>query len=165
MRSRNQNIKLVQFKSHMSIIEASQLRIHQKIDHRDTEGRFIKAAIIDKKKSNLKIHYFGWDSEWDVWSDYKKELFRFANYKSISERPQHRFLRLQKGDNIQMNPMNKGWKVCEIIGFDLGQIEVVYNTPKINCHFWSHIDNQNEVVILPTALHTNVVNERSKRVL
>eukprot|EP01084_Bolivina_argentea_P097814 175835_1 len=151
------------FHSHMSLTEASKLRIKQPIDHRDMEGRFLGAIIIDKNASNLKIHYIGWTEQWDVWCDYTMELFRFAKYKSISERPRNRFFHLQKGNKININPMNKGWKVCQIISFDAGQVEVAYfdEISNFEHYYWSHIDNENEVTIL-TGMNYNLSNKFSK---
>lgn len=44
----------------------------------DQVGRFCYATIVEKSGSNLKIHYPGWKKKWDRWSDWKKEIHRFA---------------------------------------------------------------------------------------
>ncbi len=137
----NLNAKVV---SYMSLEEAKKLSVKDKIDHRDLVECYAKATIVDKKGSKLKIHY-------DVWSNYELELFRFTKYKSISERPKHRFFHLQKGDKIDIN--HTGWHIAEIKKFEFGQIQTVYI-------FWTHIDNENEVAQLNT--FTNVESDRTK---
>eukprot|EP01084_Bolivina_argentea_P134476 237196_1 len=140
---------------HMSLKDAKLLSINDKIDHRDLVGCFRVATIIDKKGSNLKIHYDDWDKKWDVWCDCETELFKFAKHTSITERPRHRFLHLQKGNTINVNPMNKGWKTCKIISFYLGQIEVIYSMGYYNHYLWTHIDNEKEVTLLNTITNQN----------
>ena len=116
------------FLSHMILEEACELKVNDKIDHRDQVGRFVSSTISEKNGSNLKIHYDGWRAKWDVWSDYKQELYRFAVAGSISKRPRHRFLDLKIGDFVLINPRRKhpGWKNGEIrrFGDDCGQVQV-----------------------------------------
>ena len=81
--------KYCPFIPHMSIQEASRLNICDDIDHRDVFGQYAFATIIKKVGTKLRIHYDGYDSEWNVWSDYIKELHRFAIAGSISARKAH----------------------------------------------------------------------------
>ncbi|ETO04074.1 hypothetical protein RFI_33328, partial [Reticulomyxa filosa] len=74
------------FVSCMTLEEAEKLRPNDKIDHRDDVGRFLLAQVVEKQGSMLKVHYDGWNSKWDVWSDYTRELSRFAASGSISQR-------------------------------------------------------------------------------
>eukprot|EP01084_Bolivina_argentea_P097816 175837_1 len=135
----------------MSLKEAQKLSINDKIDHRDFLGCYVKATIIDKKENMLKIDYENWDDEWNVWSNCESELFRFAKYKSISERPQHRFFHLQKGDKVDINPSHHpGWYIAEIKKFELGQIETSYTVDDYDYVFWTHIDNENEIAQVNT---------------
>eukprot|EP01083_Nonionella_stella_P275900 937150_1 len=51
------------FPSHMTLKDASSLKVHDKIDHRDPVGRYILATVEDKQGTNLKIHYDGWSKK------------------------------------------------------------------------------------------------------
>eukprot|EP01084_Bolivina_argentea_P268926 456913_1 len=139
------------FVSHLTLKEASKLRIHDKIDHRDQVGRFVFGTISEKKGTNLKIHYDGWMSKkWDTWSDFSLEIHRFARADSISKRPAHRFRHLKKGDYVDINPTQRhpGWKCGEIRRLDQksGQIQVVYEAvDNKNYLYWAHLDNVNEI--------------------
>ena len=53
------------FQAHMSSQDASKLKVHDKIDHRDQIGRFVYATVSEKQGTNLKIHYDGWSRKWD----------------------------------------------------------------------------------------------------
>ena len=70
----------------LTLKQAKLLKIGDKIDHRDKIGMFAVATILDKKDSNLLIHYEGYSDKYDVWSDYNKELYRFAKQSQISNR-------------------------------------------------------------------------------
>ena len=96
--------------------KAQSLKVRDKIDHKDQVGKFIYATVIEKQGTNLKIHYDGWCRKWDTWSDFSKELHRFAEAGSISKRPANRFSALKKGDNIDVYPTHKhpGWKCDKI---------------------------------------------------
>ncbi len=89
------------FPSPMSLRDARKLQVGDKIDHQDTDGRFLGATVIEKIGSDLKIHYDGWNSKWDVWSNYVRELRRFAVAGSISKRRAHRFKHLEEGDLVE----------------------------------------------------------------
>mmetsp|Transcript_108639 Transcript_108639/g.132588 ORF Transcript_108639/g.132588 Transcript_108639/m.132588 type:complete len:326 (+) Transcript_108639:88-1065(+) len=140
---------VMEFIPHMSINEAHSLRINDKIDHRDNSGRFSLGIIIDKKGHNLKIHYEGWSWKWDIWSDFTKEIHRFAHPNSISKRESHRFNDLKKGDYVDINPMYKhpGWKIGEIKGFygTSGQVQIAYEYNGKYQLYWAHLDNENEI--------------------
>ncbi len=115
------------FRSHMSRVEASRLKVNDKVDHRTYGGRFVLATIQDKQGSKLKIRYDGLPAIYDTWSDYEPELHRFAKAGSISRRPAHRFKNLKVGDWIHINPIrHPGWKPALIRCFDSksGQIKV-----------------------------------------
>ena len=136
-------------KLHMDLAEAYELQQGDKIDHRDYEGRFIPATIVEKKGTNLKIHYDEWFTKCVIWSDFTKELQRFAKAGSISKRPAHRFKDLKEGDYIDINPTQRhfGWKHGQIRRFDKesGQIQVSYEFGDKTYLYWSHFDNEQEV--------------------
>eukprot|EP01084_Bolivina_argentea_P067712 123261_1 len=72
---------------HLELQDVFKLQINDAIDHRDEFGEFVLATITHKHGTILKIHYDGWDDKWDTWSDFEKELHRFAKPSSISKRP------------------------------------------------------------------------------
>ena len=152
----------VPFRSYMDVSDAAALKQGDMIDHRDELGRFALATIVEKKQTNLKIHYLGWSDKWDFWSDLKKELHRFAKARSISNRPAHRFKDLKKGDYIDINPTirHSGWKSGKIQELDKesGQFEVVYTFDDEKFLYWSHLDNKQEVAEF--ASKTGAVNDR-----
>ena len=137
------------FESHMQLQDAFKLKVHDKIDHRDQVGRFVYATVSEKQGTNLKIHYDGWSRKWDTWSDFQKEIHRFAKAGSISKRPAHRFKQLKKGDYVDINPTQRhpGWKCGEIRRLDQksGQVQVVYESADKNYLYWAHLDNKHEI--------------------
>ena len=137
------------FESHMPLQDAFKLKIHDKLDHRDQVGRFVYATVSEKQGSNLKIHYDGWSRKWDTWSDFQKEIHRFAKAGSISKRPAHRFKQLKKGDYVDINPTQRhpGWKCGEIRRLDQksGQVQVVYESADKNYLYWAHLDHKEEI--------------------
>eukprot|EP01084_Bolivina_argentea_P240172 403559_1 len=137
------------FVPHLTISEAKQLQVHDKLDHRDRVGRFVYGTVVDIQGTNIKIHYDGWSRKWDTWSDYSNALTRFANPGSISNRPAHRFMQLKKGDYVDINPSGRhpGWKVAEIRRLDhkSGQVQVVYESLDKNYLYWTHLDNHQEI--------------------
>ncbi|ETO07374.1 hypothetical protein RFI_30020 [Reticulomyxa filosa] len=70
----------------MSSEQAKTLKVHDTIDHRNKEGKFVPAEIVDKQGTKVRVHYQGTDSSSDVWSDYVKDFSRFAIHGSISQR-------------------------------------------------------------------------------
>jgi len=142
------------FVSHMNVDEAEALKLDDKIDHRDYAGCFLFATIVQKQGSNLKIHYDGWSIKWDTWSDYRKELYRFAKPKSISERNAHRFNEITETDYIDINPKHRhpGWKTGEIKRIDekSGQVQVIYEYNSKSCLYWLHLDDESEVAKFTT---------------
>ena len=162
------------FQPHMTLQEVFKLKVLDKIDHRDQVGRFVLATVIKKQGTNLKIHYNGWSREWDTWSDYSREIHRFAVAKSISKRRAHRFEHLKKGDYVDINPsqLHRGWKCGEILRLDQasGQVQVAYEAmDKKRYRYWAHLDNKAEIAaftsksgtVQRTQLHIATVNAAS----
>ena len=107
--------------------EANELKIGDKVDHRDEVGRFLLATIKGKEGTKLKIHYDGWDEKWDTCQDYNIQLHNFAKSRSISHRKAHVLKDLKLYDLIECSPLrHPGWKLAEIRRFDSrsGQIQV-----------------------------------------
>eukprot|EP01084_Bolivina_argentea_P139564 245516_1 len=162
------------FVTHMSFEEAKHLSINDNIDHRDFVGLWIPSIIVDKNDTKLKIHYIGWDNQWDIWSDYKIELHKFAKYKSISRRNKHRFSdhQVKIGDYIDIRPINSNtWTIGEIVEFDKksGQIKIVYiietNSNDYYKYQWSHLDDQSELQPLKTKQSLNKPNISHKTII
>ena len=159
------------FEAHLTMQEAQALQIDDKVDHRDEVGRFLVATVVEKQGSNLKIHYDGWSRRWDTWSDYNKELNRFAAARSVSERPAHKFTALIKGALIDINPFrHPGWKHGGIKRLDekSGQVQViVYQVGAGKDRVcWAHLDNENEVALFGTkAISSGIHKHHLKRKL
>ena len=137
------------FKPHMTLSQAHKLKIGDKIDHRDSIGRFVFATVSQKQGTNLKIHYDGWSRKWDIWSNFNEEIHRFAVAGSISKRKAHRFQHLKKGDFVDINPTQRhpGWKCGKIRRFDQksGQIQVIYESMDKDLLYWAHLDDEAEI--------------------
>jgi hypothetical protein len=154
--------KVEPFVNHMSYEEANNLRVSDTIDHPDTAGMFLLAKIIEKKDKKLKIHYTGWSSKHDTWSDYNLDIGQFACAGSVSKRPAHRFTHLEEGDCIDICPYTKhcGWKSgkikrkCE----KSGQVQVFYCENGQQVLWWAHLDNREEI-----AAHRLKVQHQKKK--
>merc|ERR1711871_1849311 len=45
------------------------------LDAKDTMGNWYKSIIIDTKGDDIKLHYQGWKSRWDIWlSRFSKDI-------------------------------------------------------------------------------------------
>ena len=166
------------FVPHMSLEQAQQLKVFDRIDHRDTVGRFVLATIMEKQGMNLKIHYVKWPRKWDAWSDFTKELHRFAIAGSIFRRKARRFSNPKVGDYIDINPKcrHPGWKCGEIRIVDdiSGQVQVVYEELDKKYLCWAHLDDTSEIAAFDTKSSTAVMDgpgdtieldeEKSKRI-
>ena len=107
---------LTPFVPHLTAEQAANLKVHDSIDHRDFEGRFLMATIEEKRGTKCLIHYNEWSRKYDVWSDLEKELYRFAKAGSISRRRAERLLHLQIGSHVDINALylSPGWTVGRI---------------------------------------------------
>jgi len=156
------------FESHMTLKQGKQLSIHDKIDHRDEVGRFVFATVCEKQGTNLKIHYDGWSRKWDTWSDFNKEIHRFALPGSISKRKAHRFNGLKKGDYVDINPSQRhpGWKCGEIRRLDKksGQVQVVYEWGESNYLYWAHLDDKEKIAQFPTMSQQQPMNKPREKI-
>eukprot|EP01084_Bolivina_argentea_P160746 279885_1 len=98
----------------MSVSELENLQINNKIDHRNTAGKFIGATIIDKNGMKLKIHYEDIDNhQHDIWSDFSIERHKFAKYGTISKYVSKILSDLEIDDDVDINPMyngHDGWR-------------------------------------------------------
>ncbi|ETO34368.1 HECT-domain (ubiquitin-transferase) [Reticulomyxa filosa] len=133
----------------MTFEEAERLRPTEKVDHRDEVGRYLLAMIRKKEGTRLLVHYEGWDNKWDIWSDYSKELNRFAVAESISHKPNTRLQQLQVGSYVDINPIlrHPGWKTGQIRRMDKhsGQVQVLYKESTQEFLCWTHLNNPQEI--------------------
>eukprot|EP01084_Bolivina_argentea_P167281 290354_1 len=101
-------------------VNIEQLQIGQKIDHLNKSKKYCVATIIDKSDTRMKVHYDGWNSKGDEWSDYKHESHRYAKAGSISKYTNYiKYFALndnkknESNDNIQyMREIEKKLKIC-----------------------------------------------------
>ena len=153
------------FTPHLSMEQANKLRCHDKVDHRDDAGRFIKSTITDKNGTNLKIHYDGWSSKWDSWCDYSDNLHRFALARSISRCPRVRGKHIEEKMFVDIKPSYRhgknghgcSWRKGKVRRLDdySGQIEVIYKYKQKKYLLWVHLDNKDEVD--PVGKHTKLL--------
>ena len=139
-------------RSHMTMIDVLKLKIGDKIDHRDEDGKFIMATIKRKYNgaSSVLIEYDRSERQWQV-SDFLRELFRFAKAGKISRRPAHRFQHLKIGDAIDINPIHtihSGRKsgIIQTLDHQSGQVLVSYGDLDDSLLYWSHLDNELEIM-------------------
>jgi len=173
------------YKPHMSLEAARRLKIGDSIDHRDEVGKSLKSRIKGFNQENKKfiIHYEGWADKWDTESSPVNELWRFSEYKTLSERQVYRkdLEHLGNGDMIDINPRkHRGWTGGTIRRRDIskktgkrisGQVQVRYKAedttsrsqnqkPKFKDYlYWVHLDNPDEVAPFPTKSAPNSVEE------
>jgi hypothetical protein len=98
------------FKPHMSLEMAMRLQVGDKIDHRDNVGKSLKSRIrgVNYENNNFIIHYEGWSIKWDTESHPVKELWRFSEYNTLSQRKVYikQLKPLRNGDMIDIYPRN-----------------------------------------------------------
>jgi len=173
------------FIPHMSSETARRLKVGDAIDHRDDVGKSLKSRIrgINRENNKFIIHYEGWADKWDTESDPVNELWRFSEYKTLSQRPVYRkdLADLRDGDMIDIYPKkHPGWRSGTIRRLDMskktgkrisGQVQVRYKVedptvrlnnqmPKYKDYlYWVHLDNPREVAPFPTRSAPNSVEE------
>ncbi|ETO10713.1 hypothetical protein RFI_26662 [Reticulomyxa filosa] len=116
---------------------------------RDEAGRFLLATVVEKLGSQLRVHYEGWSSKWDVTSDYTKEINRFASARSISSRPAHRLQHLNNDDWVDIFlHKSSQWVTAQIKRKDQGsgQVQVSYELDQRTLLVWMHLDDVSNVV-------------------
>eukprot|EP01083_Nonionella_stella_P186142 680714_1 len=136
----------------MTLQRATQLKVNDKIDHRDCAGRYQKATIKDKQGDYYKIHYNGWSRKWDILSNYRTQLHRFAEYGSISQRPAHRLKHVKQGDAVLLNISSYSskftWKTGKINRTDghSGQVHISFEKDDGSVGYsWEHLDDETMV--------------------
>merc|ERR1712228_619403 len=138
---------------YLSFEQCDTLQIGDYIDHRDETGHFLLAKVINKKKNYVQIHYEGWASKWDEWVNYKEKTASnhsfIAKPRSISRRASVRFLDIEVGDDIDINPTFRhfGWKKGKIKKMDKysGQCQVEYVHLNKKFNYWAHLNDVREI--------------------
>lgn len=138
----------------MTMQDALKLQVGDTIDYRDKEGLYVQGTVWGKQGTNLKIR-----NHWDTWTDFSKELHRFAVAGSISKRKAHRFGFMKKGDYVDINPSltHPGWKEGEFQRLDdkSGQAQLRYTWRGNKYLYWSHLDNEAEIAVYKTKSNTS----------
>merc|ERR1712154_290996 len=136
------------FLSTLSPTRLNELKVGDQVDHRDKVGRFLSAEVKAREGTRLLMHYEGWDSKWDEWCDFSKEVGRFAAYGSISKRPT-RVQGVRKGLKVRYRRIDGRWVDAVVIKVDKpiqGQVQVVYQMYGRNLTRWAHLDNTQEIL-------------------
>lgn len=140
----------ISFPLHLSLEDGASLDIGSIIDHRDESGRFVLAKVIDRRGSSLRIHYDGWGSKYDCWSNYKREIHRFARAGFVSRRKSVLTQYVFKDSPIKIKPrgISKKWLSGKIYLVDprSGQVEV---RGALKEPYWVHIEDTEEVQFRP----------------
>ena len=89
---------------------ADELLIGQLIDHRDKLGKFYQCLIVDKKDTQIKVHYLGWSDIWDEWTDYVKDICKIQTfgYMTITKPLRMHNTLIDDYVSINLNLDNKG---------------------------------------------------------
>lgn len=135
--------------------QANLLQVGDKVDHRDCFGKVYKGSIIGKKDTLLRIHYDGYHSVWDEFSDYGKNLSKFYKVGSVSQKSQttNQYARREW---VSVNPKfrrDSGWRFGRVKKIDpgSGQVCIVYVGKQADelhhkLHYcWVHMDNDEEI--------------------
>jgi hypothetical protein len=145
----------LEFKEHMTFNEANNLKIGDKIDHRNmckhgTYGKYSLSTIVGKRGSKLKIYHNYEHPTMYVWNDYStNQLHMMAKPLYVSERPSHRFHNIKLNDYVDINPKysHPGWKrgVVKALSKHSGQIKIKYKHKDKYYSYWCHIDGCSEI--------------------
>eukprot|EP00484_Ammonia_sp_Unknown_P028793 CAMPEP_0197047254 /NCGR_PEP_ID=MMETSP1384-20130603/22784_1 /TAXON_ID=29189 /ORGANISM="Ammonia sp." /LENGTH=266 /DNA_ID=CAMNT_0042479149 /DNA_START=32 /DNA_END=832 /DNA_ORIENTATION=- len=141
------------FPLYMKPAEFTKLRVGDKIDHRDSWGRYTLATIQQKKSSAVRVHYDGWDKKWDVWSDYTLDPERFFTAGSVSKLQPHRLTHLTRRQVVRVNPRlffkRRGeaarWKPAVVLRVIGGEAHVAFVHRSKTRRYWLHLDDESEI--------------------
>ena len=121
------------------------------VDYRDELGKFHLSKVVDKKNSEILLHYceFEWRNQnFDFWINVENDCNKIGFATNVSV-----------DDNV--NNIDSKWRVGRIEKFDnvgnqcTGQVKIRLATasPKYTS-FWTHLDNINEFT--PTGVHMEI---------
>eukprot|EP01083_Nonionella_stella_P209032 758090_1 len=141
----------------LSDSDLSSLRVGDKIDHRDYKGRWCKATITQKQFIFIKLHYVGWNSQYDCWIHISEDYEKLAKYGRITRRQVQRkqlqnlkvsdkvLIRLPSCHRFHYMSWIKG--NVSYIEEDTGQIKFAYgltSSSDAKYSWWTHPDNMDE---------------------
>ena len=120
--------------------QMAELKVGDKIDHKDVTGKFCEAQIVEiRGDGSLKIHYIGWDSKWDVWISPFRDRIYCASFQSISGKLTQEKKTFDCGFLVKCKYMfcNSWHKSLEIVEWAArgSQIKISYLCDKANGHF------------------------------
>eukprot|EP01083_Nonionella_stella_P080927 222622_1 len=128
------------------------IAVNDKLDHRNDEGKFIGAVVLNKQDATVTLQYDEVDDMKDVIvTENIENVSKFGRYHSISKRKAHHFTNLMEEDYIDINTSynnHEGWRYGEIIKIDdlSGQVQVGYlDDDDEYQELWTHLDNEDEV--------------------
>eukprot|EP01084_Bolivina_argentea_P282232 483056_1 len=137
--------------------DLSSLRVGDKIDHRDYKGRWCKASITQKQFMFIKLHYVGWNSQYDCWIHISEDYEKLAKYGRITRRQVQRKLlqNLKINDKVLIRLPSchrfhyMSWIKAKVsyIEEDTGQIKFTYGITQnsdAKYSWWTHPDNVDE---------------------
>lgn len=158
----------------MTYPQFSRLKIGDKLDHEYQDGSY-RLCVIKKWSifgKSVLIHFDGLSDKYDIWSDYKRNPYKFYKAGSISGRPGHRssLKDLDIGDYVDVNVARLfpkfGWKRGEIVKIIQGSGQRCISFRKYNSDAFItvHVDNENEVAPFRTKTSTETKKSRNSSV-
>ena len=64
------------------------LKVGDKVDSKDTVQKWLRAEVLEVKENQIKIHYIGHETKWDIWIDRNSE--RLAKQGTRAPEPKER---------------------------------------------------------------------------
>eukprot|EP01084_Bolivina_argentea_P309118 534651_1 len=131
---------------YMSLQQRNSIKIYDKIDYRNEEGKFMGYTVLDKRGTILTL--FQNEAKFFAFKDidYMEQNNELADYGSISRRKAHRLLDVVMGDYVDIN--KDGWRYGEIIDIDefTGHVQVsFFDNDGYYDEYWFHLDNVREI--------------------
>ena len=167
------------FSANMSLKELSRVRVSDTVDFRKEDGKYVAMEVVERRApSHLSLGAIdGGGRSKPIWCDYHIEMFRVAEWESITRRPVTRqeMLKYKVGDIVDVNPyhtMSRGWTLGVIAAFDCGQAQIRMardrqraghshrdrrghgHDQRQNEVYWVHLDNPMEAA--PPGTHSAV---------
>ena len=142
------------FEANMSLKELSRVRAADTVDFRRDDGKSVAMEVVEQRApSHLLLRPLRRSARRRrVWCDYHIEMYRLAEWQSITRRPVTReeMARCRVGDEVDVNPYHtpsRGWTLGVIAAFDGGQAQVRMARPHERSGYelyWVHLDNPME---------------------
>eukprot|EP01083_Nonionella_stella_P232356 819790_1 len=138
---------------YMSKKQIDSIKVNDKIDHRNDQGKFTGAIVLNKEGTTLTLQYD--DMNGAIVTEHAQNVYKFGRYHTISKRKAHRHTNLIELDYIDINTSynHGGWRYGEINELDdiSGQVQVGYlDDDDEYQELWTHLDNEDEVAAVGT---------------